>query len=154
MIDILPPFSPYIVACGGKISNELTLADYVLPCQAFTLRYSYACHMKLFLWGASTVISIFARTGKLHKQASSCSCRREILRRELTFPAIYLHVFHRSLDEDLVTTWSVLSSTLFAKAHTHAVNQYPQVALVTGQNDACENNTSVSPWVPTTPGHT
>lgn len=125
---MLPPFSPCIAACGGKISNELTRAGYILPCQAFTLCSSCACHMKLFLWGATPAISTFARIGKLHKHANSCSCHREILRTEQTFPSIYLHVFHRAL-EDLVITWSVLSSTVFAKAHTHTVNQYPQVAV-------------------------
>jgi len=64
--------------------------------------------MKFILSGAITVTSTFARTGKLQKQAKSCSCHREILRREQTFPAMYLHVFHCSLGEDLVILCSVL----------------------------------------------
>lgn len=71
------------------------------------------------------------------------------LRREQISPAICMHTFYWPLHADPVTLWAALLPALFAKVHTHRVNQYLQAAAVTRQS--CESNAAVSPWVPCAP---
>lgn len=68
---------------------------------------------------------------------------RGSLRREEIGPTVCLHVFYWPLHVDPVILWAVLLPALFAKVHTHRVNQYLQTAADISQS--CESNVTVDP---------